>query len=140
MVYYNKVEKRCKRFWFPGCPTDQTNFNLFPNMKECQIRTVACNTGRQTLKLFLLVGQRQNVTSIKYDYRNRSNRAPEGCFFDWLQEGLNNLDSKITLLEEIKPFKNSMLVMEKRSFNALNIANSVKKWLCSRLQNSIVSL
>ncbi|VDK79060.1 unnamed protein product [Litomosoides sigmodontis] len=38
-VAYNRNNRRCEEFWFPGCRTIQTNQNLFDSVEECLQRT-----------------------------------------------------------------------------------------------------
>uniref|UniRef100_A0A0N5AUC7 BPTI/Kunitz inhibitor domain-containing protein n=1 Tax=Syphacia muris TaxID=451379 RepID=A0A0N5AUC7_9BILA len=42
MYAYNKENRRCEQFWFPGCRTKETNLNLFQNEDECVKATSHC--------------------------------------------------------------------------------------------------
>uniref|UniRef100_A0A7I5EDH0 BPTI/Kunitz inhibitor domain-containing protein n=1 Tax=Haemonchus contortus TaxID=6289 RepID=A0A7I5EDH0_HAECO len=36
MYTYNKETLQCDEFWFPGCTTEETNANLFSDLRSCQ--------------------------------------------------------------------------------------------------------
>ncbi|PIO77109.1 Kunitz/Bovine pancreatic trypsin inhibitor domain protein [Teladorsagia circumcincta] len=36
MYTYNKETLQCDEFWFPGCTTEETNANLFSDLRSCR--------------------------------------------------------------------------------------------------------
>lgn len=49
---YNRENRRCEQFWFPGCKTEETNVNLFDTEDDCLKTTFKCHDGGSVTEVF----------------------------------------------------------------------------------------
>uniref|UniRef100_A0A915ECN5 BPTI/Kunitz inhibitor domain-containing protein n=1 Tax=Ditylenchus dipsaci TaxID=166011 RepID=A0A915ECN5_9BILA len=49
---YNRETGGCDQFWFPGCPTENTNDNLFNSLAECREASSHCDARSRPVSIF----------------------------------------------------------------------------------------